>query len=92
MGQRHRHRRGDPAAHLRRVLPGPGRPAAVERTRSKGLGLGLAIVKRLADLMGAPLTVRSAPGRGTVFTLELPAGREPRSIAPPSASTRAAWA
>ncbi|HNU09784.1 MAG TPA: ATP-binding protein [Rubrivivax sp.] len=41
----------------------------------KGLGLGLAIVKRLADLMAAPLTVRSRPGHGTVFTLELPRGR-----------------
>lgn len=41
----------------------------------KGLGLGLAIVKRLADLMAAPLTVQSRPGRGTVFTLELPRGR-----------------
>ncbi len=41
----------------------------------KGLGLGLAIVKRLADLMNAPLTLRSQPGRGTVFTLELSPGR-----------------
>ncbi|MEO8300011.1 MAG: HAMP domain-containing sensor histidine kinase [Burkholderiales bacterium] len=37
-----------------------------------GLGLGLAIVKRLADLLEAPLSVRSEPGRGTVFTLTLP--------------------
>jgi signal transduction histidine kinase len=41
----------------------------------KGLGLGLAIVKRLANLMQAPLWMRSQPGRGTVFTLELPFGR-----------------
>jgi len=51
--------------------------------QKKGLGLGLAIVKRLADLLEAPLTVRSVPGRGTVFTLLLPVGREPRTIAPP---------
>ena len=43
----------------------------------KGLGLGLAIVKRLAELIDAPLTLRSWPGRGTVFTLELPAGQRP---------------
>lgn len=48
----------------------------------KGLGLGLAIVKRLAELLGAPLSVRSRPGRGTVFTLELPLGQAPRSLAP----------
>jgi signal transduction histidine kinase len=53
----------------------------VSPDQRKGLGLGLAIVKRLADLMGAPLTMRSAPGRGTVFTLELPAGRAPRPSA-----------
>ena len=64
-----------------------GRPLSAHQ--KKGLGLGLAIVKRLADLLGAPLTVRSTPGRGTVFTLELPVGREPRSIAPPSASASA---
>jgi CheY-like chemotaxis protein len=30
--------------------------------------------------------VRSVAGRGTVFSFDLPAGREPRSIAPPPAS------
>jgi signal transduction histidine kinase len=51
---------------------------SVAPDQRKGLGLGLAIVKRLADLMGAPLTLRSQPGRGTVFTLDLPAGKTPR--------------
>ena len=44
----------------------------------KGLGLGLAIVKRLADLMDAPLTLRSRVNHGTTFTLELPLGKAPR--------------
>ena len=51
---------------------------AVTAEQRKGLGLGLAIVKRLAALMKAPLTVRSRPGHGTVFTLELPRGRMPQ--------------
>ncbi len=51
----------------------------VSPDQRKGLGLGLAIVKRLSDLMGAPLAVRSEPGRGTVFTLELPLGKAPRT-------------
>ncbi|HKW85093.1 MAG TPA: ATP-binding protein, partial [Burkholderiaceae bacterium] len=55
----------------------PNTPAVTPDQR-KGLGLGLAIVKRLADLMGAPLAVRSESGRGTVFTLELPLGKAPR--------------
>lgn len=54
----------------------PNTPAVAAHQR-KGLGLGLAIVKRLADLMGAPITLRSQAGRGTVFTLELPAGIKP---------------
>ncbi|MDI1258667.1 ATP-binding protein [Aquabacterium sp.] len=53
-----------------------GRP--LEPHHRKGLGLGLSIVKRLADLMAAPLTLRSRVGHGTVFTLMLPIGRAPR--------------
>jgi signal transduction histidine kinase len=54
---------------------------AVSPDQRKGLGLGLAIVKRLAALMHAPLTMRSAVGHGTVFTLELPMGKAPRAAA-----------
>lgn len=64
-------------------VPGASRPDAEQR---KGLGLGLAIVQRLARLMHAALTMRSAVGRGTVFTLALPLGKTPRTLAPqPSA-------
>ncbi|MBC7700825.1 hybrid sensor histidine kinase/response regulator [Aquabacterium sp.] len=53
-----------------------GRP--LEPHHRKGLGLGLSIVTRLADLMAAPLSLRSRVGHGTVFTLMLPIGRAPR--------------
>jgi signal transduction histidine kinase len=51
----------------------------LEAHQRKGLGLGLAIVKRLAGLMDAPIWVRSRVGHGTVFSLEVPVGKAPRS-------------
>jgi len=58
--------------------------AVLDAHQRKGLGLGLAIVKRLSGLIGAPLALRSVPGRGSVFTLELPVGRAPRAGAAPA--------
>lgn len=43
-----------------------------ERNRAKGLGLGLAIVRRLTDLLSHHLELRSTPGHGALFALELP--------------------
>ncbi|QCI94810.1 hybrid sensor histidine kinase/response regulator [Novosphingobium sp. EMRT-2] len=54
-----------------------------ERDRRKGLGLGLAIARRLADLIGARITLSSKPGQGSVFGLELPA-----SVATPPLETQ----
>jgi len=61
----------------------------LEPHQKKGLGLGLAIVKRLAGLIDTPIDVRSRVGRGTVFSFEVPVGREARRIERPSPAAAA---
>ncbi|KAA0574794.1 MHYT domain-containing protein [Azospirillum sp. Sh1] len=53
-----------------------------ERDRRKGLGLGLAIVRRLAGLLAHRVAVRSTPGRGSGFFLDLPTA-VPRPVPKP---------
>ena len=44
------------------------------RDRSKGLGLGLAIVSRLGRLLGHRVNLRSRPGHGSLFSIDVPCG------------------
>ena len=46
-----------------------GNPA---RERQFGLGLGLAIARAASELIGGRLTVRSSPGKGSTFAVEIP--------------------
>ncbi len=58
---------------------------------TSGLGLGLSIAQRIARLLKHPLTLRSWPGRGSVFAITVPralAAPAPRG-APPTISTLA---
>lgn len=70
---------GIPSEHLPHVFErfyraDPARPAG-------GTGLGLAIVKQLTEAQGGSVSVESAPGRGSVFTVTFPVsslGAEPK--------------
>jgi PAS domain S-box-containing protein len=48
----------------------------VPNAPSGGSGLGLTISKRIVDAHGGRLTVRSEPGRGSVFTFTIPTAKE----------------
>jgi signal transduction histidine kinase len=45
-------------------------------TKERGTGLGLAMAQEIAQEHGGQLTVESAPGAGTAFTLQLPTAPE----------------
>jgi signal transduction histidine kinase len=52
----------------------------VERSRAQrygGAGLGLAVATELLNLLGGKISVWSQPGKGTVFTVELPPNLPP---------------
>ncbi|WP_431700222.1 ATP-binding response regulator [Pseudomonas sp. BR20] len=82
-------RRGD---HLRLEVWDTGRGIAADRLDAiflefnqldvgrasdrKGVGLGLAIVERIAEILGYPVAVRSWPGRGSMFSIEVPISEE----------------
>jgi len=63
---------------------GPGMDAATQArlfepfftTRREGTGLGLAIARSVAQAHGGEVEVESAPGRGAVFTLQVPPADE----------------
>jgi PAS domain S-box-containing protein len=75
---------GIPPEHLERIFEEFHQVGNVARDRAQGLGLGLAIVRRLADLLGHRIEVRSHPGAGSTFSIELPLGpAEPARLSVP---------
>jgi PAS domain S-box-containing protein len=55
--------------------------------QDRGLGLGLAIVEKIAGILGHRISVKSWPGRGSVFSVEVPvSATAPKSVPAPCLS------
>jgi two-component system sensor histidine kinase HydH len=46
-------------------------------TKAQGMGFGLAICKRIIEAHGETITVKTAKGKGTTFTITLPIELKP---------------
>jgi PAS domain S-box-containing protein len=66
---------GMTAEQMDRLFEAFAQAEASTASKYGGSGLGLAITKKFAHLMGGDVTVASAPGEGSTFTIRLPAGR-----------------
>ncbi|UBB26495.1 PAS-domain containing protein [Pseudoxanthomonas japonensis] len=60
-----------------------------EEAVGQGLGLGLSIADRIAGLLEAPLGLRSRPGRGSAFTVDLPMVATPATVQVSTGASRA---
>lgn len=68
--------RGIPADQLEAIFLEFNQLDAGRAADRRGVGLGLAIVDRIAGILGCRVQVRSVPGRGSVFAIEVPLVRE----------------
>jgi signal transduction histidine kinase len=50
-------------------------------TKKRGLGLGLAITKRIVEQLDGSISVASALGKGTTFTMRFPVAKRPVAVA-----------
>jgi signal transduction histidine kinase len=65
---------GIDADALERIFEGFRQVDGSATRRFGGVGIGLALSRQLARRLGGDVTVRSEPGRGSLFALALPAG------------------
>jgi two-component system, chemotaxis family, CheB/CheR fusion protein len=88
---------GIPASELEAIFEEYHQVDNPARERSRGLGLGLSIVKSLGDLLRHQIRVRSLPGKGSIFSIEVPMASHsgagppiPDLTVAPTAATRTA--
>ncbi|WP_271407513.1 PAS domain-containing hybrid sensor histidine kinase/response regulator [Pseudomonas sp. Q1-7] len=70
--------RGIPASQLKSIFLEFNQLDVGRAAERKGVGLGLAIVDRIATMLKYRVEVHSQPGRGSVFSIEVPLAEIPR--------------
>ena len=66
------HGEGIPAEEQEKIFERFYRRGSELRRQTQGVGIGLSIVKHIVEAHGGRVIVRSAPGQGSRFTIELP--------------------
>ena len=70
---RHRRRHRHDTRADRQAVPAVHQADSSTTRQYGGTGLGLTITRRYCQMLGGDVTVASSPGRGSAFTLRLPA-------------------
>jgi signal transduction histidine kinase len=65
---------GIPAGEHAKIFERFYRRGSELRRETQGVGIGLSIVKHIVEAHGGTISVQSEPGKGSRFTIELPAG------------------
>jgi signal transduction histidine kinase len=65
---------GIPLSERHQILRKFTRGSAAKAHGIKGTGIGLAMVKHIVDAHGGEIFIESEPGKGSTFTIQLPAG------------------
>jgi signal transduction histidine kinase len=63
---------GIPVSEQGRIFERFYRVGSELRRKTQGVGIGLSIVKHVVEAHGGKVTVKSTPGEGSTFTIELP--------------------
>lgn len=76
---------GIPKSKQKEIFREFARLASAAKT-ARGLGLGLSIVERLSRVLGHAVTLRSQPGRGSVFAVAVPIAEPAAALQRPNPS------